>query len=799
MKNHTPDILGRVSRQTIALDRPAIRFMEGAVLGNGGLGVVVRTRPDAVLLHFGHNDIWDIRVAEKNKERLGTFQEVFDKIQSIPDFKEDRWVDDYSRMARENYAKPYPRPMPCGTVLLGFDRRRAELLGHELRIVDGTCDIRFRVQDQVQLLRIFVDKNADQVFLALFDEAGRAGPSPFDRLRVLPDLVAAEGMPLHESFENEQQRILSFRQILPRLEPEEYDPQKGHPQDRALRLSVRSSQPLVKGRRMDHHDWIEMGSLERALESTSPLVMSVALEQGRASELPARAGEPPAATVETFQEVLAASRQAWAGYWSASGVALADPFLETVWYRNVYFLACSLRPGATCPGIFANWSQGKVGTAWHGDYHLNYNVQQPFWAVFSTNHVDLHEPYIRLVEHLLPLGQKWAKEYYGLRGAFFPHSAYPVEMTMPPYPLPSWGWEVCETPWAVQSLWWHFLYTRDEEFLRHRAFGPIREAVLFLIDYLNRPEARGPRFGDDRIHVFPTLAPEMYGLRPNFEKAWDCIVTLALIRFLFKAYRESCTILKLVEAEAESLAQIDRIVAELADYPTAPSREGTVWVCVPGEDPDVVVNTPNPLAPVFPGDEHGLHSPPAELEVARSTFRNLRVEGGNDLVFLNLQGARLGVLDLERFKRQVAYCQLPNGTCTDLALQTCGRYADTDEFDFMAPMGIWMENFALPAVINECLMQSVQGRVRLFPNWPREKAAEFWTLRAEGAFLVSSSLRDGEIRWVEIVSEKGGPLKLVNPWKKAVVKIEGRAVSRHDEAVLTIETSPGQTIRFEPI
>jgi alpha-L-fucosidase 2 len=39
-------------------------FFEGALLGNGGLGAVVTTRPDAVVIHFGHNEVWDIRVEE---------------------------------------------------------------------------------------------------------------------------------------------------------------------------------------------------------------------------------------------------------------------------------------------------------------------------------------------------------------------------------------------------------------------------------------------------------------------------------------------------------------------------------------------------------------------------------------------------------------------------------------------------------------------------------------------------------------------------------------------------------------
>lgn len=64
-------------------------------------------------------------------------------------------------------------------------------------------------------------------------------------------------------------------------------------------------------------------------------------------------------------------------------------------------------------------------------------------------------------------------------GACFPHSAYPVPMTVNPYPTTDWGWEIFETPWTVQSLWWHYTYTRDKELLSTRLYPVMREAASF--------------------------------------------------------------------------------------------------------------------------------------------------------------------------------------------------------------------------------------------------------------------------------------------------------------------------------
>ena len=94
-------------------------------------------------------------------------------------------------------------------------------------------------------------------------------------------------------------------------------------------------------------------------------------------EADAPGGEP----VERLRNNSAAR---WAEFWSQSAVELANPKLEEIWYQNQYFLACCLKPGTVAPGLFGNWTSGHIGTAWHGDYHMNYNTQQVWWGVFSS-------------------------------------------------------------------------------------------------------------------------------------------------------------------------------------------------------------------------------------------------------------------------------------------------------------------------------------------------------------------------------------------------------------------------------
>lgn len=760
----------RARLHPITSDTPAPNFFAGALLGNGGLGAVVTTRPDAVAIHFGHNNVWDIRVAENHRDEIGTFQEIFEKIKAIPatlkTLEEDEWYHAYCLKMQENYRALYPRPFPCGTLVLGFDRREAELLGHRLDVATGLCEVFFTSGGQHGTLQIFVEMDSDRLWLRYVDERGNPAPAPFERVRLLPDPETPRDLPAYTTAEDAAAQRIAFRQELPQMPGTSEVPGISPTKARAFRLSLRAASALEPRSRVNWEGVTEtMGALERGIVDRSAFIACAQLDEGLASEINADAGDAPLPDGAAFIAAQTAAQDSWRAYWDKSGVALEDELLERIWYWNLYFLNCAAHERANCPGLFANWSYRSIGTAWHGDYHMNYNTQQPFWCAFSSNHTEKHLPYVNLVHHLLPLSRQWARDYYGLRGAYFPHSAYPTEMTLMPYPVPTWGWEICETPWTVQSLWWHYLYTQDKDFLASRAFEPIKDAVLFLVDYMRRPEARGTQWGDDRYHIFPTAPPELYGLTPGFTKNFDCLVDLTLTRFVLLAYLQACAALDRASTEAELIAAARDVLDHLPAYPMADSPRGQVFVSVPGERADTVYNVPNTAMTVFPGEHHGLHSAPREYELAAASYLNSRNEGGNELVFQNLQGARLGLLDVERFKRQVQYCMLPNGTCTDMVLQVHGRYKDDTPYDFMAHMGIWFENFALPVVVNECLLQSYNGELRFFPNWNGERAAEFRTLRAAGAFLVSAAYAHGAVQWIEIVSEVGGLLRIVNPWQ----------------------------------
>ena len=801
-------------RNSFVAELPTPSFFQGMLLGNGDVGVCVTVRPDALGLHLGKNDCWDIRVSddyyyhyalpfdvylevwkqasEKAKQRgepekqhlefdpefLKLYEQATEKLGRLRESESNRYEDSadavrrYQEDVEPSYLKLWPRPWPCGIVWVHWDSRWITLIRQSLDPSDGLLEVELRYQHpkqpprRIELL-CFVDWATGLVSVSTDVTA------PFLSVAYYPHLDQQAQLPAPQVGAERSAQHCDFTcyQSLPALAPTPEVPQPPRsPDDRAfaLRGRVRGAW-MVEGqpRSAVNNDHPQESSVILRSTSEQPFRMDLAIwtgrdqQQGNRVHLESSESAGPSAALQTLarlsslpvSEIQQSSQKHWREFWSRSAVEFEDRELERIWYHNQYFLACCLRPGKIAPGLFANWMSGEIGTAWHGDYHLDYNAEQVYWGVFSSNHAEQHLPYLEFCEHFLPIAEAYAKDKFGLPGAYYPLIAYPaIAATRHPTVIPPYDLQISNSPWAVQSVWWHYLYTRDEAILS-RVYPILRAVSRFLVAYVKK----GP---DGKYHFEPTVSPENWGLTVDFRLNKDCIIDLALTRFILDAAVEAS---KLLDADAEERPQWTEVSSNLAPYPKAHGPFGEVWVDVLNAPTEYVYNVPVTLAPVFPGEQVGIGRNEERLEIAKRTAETVRLEGGNDLVFQPLVRARLGMLDFDWFKREVCYCLLPNGVANDRVRQVEGRYADSTDYDHMMHMGFWTENFSLPAVLNECLLQSYTGTIHLFPNARGLGAARFQNLRAAGGFLVSAS-HDGEsVSSVTLLSEKGLPARLPIP------------------------------------
>jgi hypothetical protein len=858
-------------RHLITREAPGPNFFEGMLLGNGDVGVCAVVRPDALGLHLGKSDVWDIRVTEDGYKDVLPFPELLKlweraseeaKRLGKPDMLYLETSIDFFREYTEKVNVSYdfrawPRPWPCGTIWIHWDPRWLRVRRQELDPSNGLFTLRLDYREPGKPHRelkvscfvdwvtglVSVSTDTEAPFSSVdyvpqlddqgFSPVGLTGgqtpwgllPAPeidgktgggfteFSCYQYLPATAPTKEMPdparsdKDRSFAlygrvagswtlsglAESQQQLRQHGQASRITYTEYSHQPG------IYLGANEEQPLRLDLKVVTPRDILLERLEREATAAGEKNPWIMISQDRsyntecAQTVPQARQDVGRLARLPVSEIQKESEAKWKEFWSRSAVEFEDKELERIWYHNQYFLACCLRERKTAPGLFGNWMSGNIGTAWHSDYHLDYNEQQIYWGVFSSNHVEQHLPYVELCQNLLGMCETFAREKMGCPGAHFPNSAYPVPSQVNPYPVPPWAYQICLTPWTVQSLWWQYLYTQDVDYLR-KVYPVLRAATQFLAAYVKKE-------ADGRYHIIPTVSSENWGFTVDYRLNKDCILDLALTEFVLDATVEAAKILGMDESGRVQWAEVR---ANLAPYPKAKGPYGEVWLDVVDAPIEHVYNVPVTLGPVFPGEQVGIGRHEEQLEIAGRTAETVRLEGGNDLVYQPLIRARLGMLDVKWFKDQVAYCMLPNGTAGDRVRQVGGRYADSTDFDFMMYSGICTENLALPAALNECLLQSYTGTLRLFPNTHNLGPARFENLRAAGAFLVSAFYDGKSVSQVSLLSEKGKTVRLANPWQPSQVDVTRlrdahKIPVRNEDGIIVFSTDAGERYRIERV
>ena len=113
-------------------------------------------------------------------------------------------------------------------------------------------------------------------------------------------------------------------------------------------------------------------------------------------------------------------------------------------------------------------------------------------------------------------------------------------------------------------------------------------------------------------------------------------------------------------------------------------------------------------------------------------------------------------------------------------------------------LGHYTEQFGASMAVSELLLQSVGGIIRILPAWPKDKAARFYSLRAQGGFLVSAVMADGGVRQVAVTSTVGGRLRLLSPWQQTTVVRNGtpEALTVDDRGIAKLDTRPDDHLVF---
>ncbi|MCP4640692.1 MAG: hypothetical protein GY851_09680, partial [bacterium] len=313
------------------------------------------------------------------------------------------------------------------------------------------------------------------------------------------------------------------------------------------------------------------------------------------SPLEAACNQVTEAAQQDYAQHHQAHTEWWHAFWQASGVELANTFLESVWYFSLYQFAASSR-GETAPGLFGLWNGSKT-PPWSGDYHGDINMVMTYWPIFAANHVELGEPYFKTFERLVPIAKEQTKQDYQIDGLKFPVATLDtgVELTPNFYRIMQ-----CTTAFYGLVFWSWYTYTRDLDVLREHIFPILEEGAKF---YLALTEETG-----DSLLIGPSWAPEQ-GPFPAYNTNND----LGLLKPFWEAYVEACRVL---ERTSNLLDDVKRCLAKFPEYP-AEDGEFLDSLTAGGF---INLNHPGHLAMVVPGDDVDADSDLAP--VAKTTLHN---------------------------------------------------------------------------------------------------------------------------------------------------------------------------------
>ena len=746
-------------RHDLVFGKLATVWDEGIPLGNGMLGALVWKKGRSLRMSLDRADLWDLRpVAEFSRPE---FRFAWVKSQVL---KKD--YDPVHRMGDVPYDRdPAPTKIPAAAI--EFDvRALGEVESVKLSVAEAVCRVKWKSGAR---LMTFVHATEP---VGWFQFEGLPGA-------ILPKLVPpAYEAPVPAS--DAEKNSLTGKSLASLGYPE--------PELAMDQTPFRYHQEAWGGFSYDVAvDWdLPEGGVVTGVWSVS-------------SRYPEREGGTPwagapqfapdavaGALKRTLAEDLRSHLAWWKAYWAKSKVELPDPVLEKQWYLETYKFGAASRRGAPPITLQAVWTADDGGLPpWKGDFHNDLNTQLSYWPCYSGNRLEEGLAFLDWLWAIKPRCEGYTRQYFGVEGLNVPGVAALDGAPMGGWIQYSLGPTV--SAWLAHHFWQHWKYSGDQAFLEERAYPYLKAVAVFLENISERrpdgkrklPLSSSPEINDNRIDAwFPETT--------NFD--------LALIRWLYGA----------ASLMADELGLDD---------------EAGRWRTILGEWPDLALAEDDGrllVAPGYPLRESHRHFShlmaihPLGLltwNTSDSVDRTIRASldeldrlgpdwwCGYSYSWLGNMAAR--ARDGEKAAqalRTFAEC-----FCLPNSFHANGDQTKSGKSKFTYRPFTLEGNFAFAAGIQEMLLQSREGRISVFPAVPPSWASvRFESFRAEGAFLVSAKKDGGTVVEVRVISEKGGTLRLENPFAGGYAA-SGLEAGRVRDAGKTIEADmrPGESLLLQ--
>lgn len=413
---------------------------------------------------------------------------------------------------------------------------------------------------------------------------------------------------------------------------------------------------------------------------------------------------------------IANHRKWWHEYYQKSFLSLSDAFWEEFYWIQMYKFASATRSNGMCIDTFGPWYQpGFWPMIW-----TNLNVQLTYWTTLAANRLDVAESLPNQMD-------KYAKNLIQNAPLEWQEDCLNADTIFPADMKGKVGKKESDhIVWMLHNYWLWCRYADDESRMKEGLFPLLKRANMVYFRYIKEfPMVDA----DGTIHIKNTWSPEYPGAGGRGQ---DIHYTLALIRW-------SCqTLLDISHKHGLNdpmEKQWQHLLDKLVEFPT---DDNGLRV---GKDLpfDIAHRHYSHLLAFYP---LYVLSPDKDAPLLKkSTDHWLEVTKRND----NNKGGATPVCSYTCTGAASMYASLKDGNTalSYLKLLPTHKVSPTTMYSEGSPC---IESpFSAATSIHDMLLQSWDGRLRIFPAMPDSwKDLHFRTLRAQGGILVSGYRSGGK-------------------------------------------------------
>ena len=433
----------------------------------------------------------------------------------------------------------------------------------------------------------------------------------------------------------------------------------------------------------------------------------------------------------------------------------SNPYLEQLYFQyGRYLLISSSRTKGVPANLQGLWAPA-LRSPWRGNYTININLEENYWPAEVANLSELVAPVDGLVEGMAVTGRHNAQHFYGIdKGWCAGHNTDAWAMTNPVgtgNESPQWSNWAMGGAWLVETLWDHYDYTRDTEYLRNTAYPLMKGAADFLLAWLI-PNPHNP----NELITAPCTSPEADYITDKGYRGssfYGGTADLAIIRELFKNTIKGA---KALGIDNDYQQQLQSALNRLRPYHIGKRGNLMEWYH-DWEDQDWHHRHQSHLLGLYPFHQISVNKTP---ELAAAATKTLEIKGDNSTGWstgwrINLW-ARLHRADkaYQIYRKLLTY--VSPEVYKDSKHHSGGTYPNL--FDAHPPFQI-DGNFGGTAGVCEMLMQCDGETMHLLPALPKEwPAGEIKGIKARGNYEINLVWNGGKVSKASITSKNAGNL-----------------------------------------